>query len=44
MKKDIESVEDIRWLVEQFYKKVKQDALLAPFFIEKIKVNWKTHI
>lgn len=44
MKKDIESAEDIRRLVEQFYEKIKQDALLAPFFIEKIKVNWKKHI
>ncbi len=44
MKKDIESVEDIRKLVEFFYDKVKQDALLAPFFVQKIKVNWKRHL
>ncbi|HVT84490.1 MAG TPA: group III truncated hemoglobin [Chitinophagaceae bacterium] len=44
MKKDIESVEDIHRLVEAFYEKIKEDALLAPFFTEKIKVNWKKHI
>lgn len=44
MKKDIESAQDIRQLVDLFYEKVKQDALLAPFFTEYIKVNWEKHL
>lgn len=44
MKKDIESTSDIRQLVELFFDKIKQDALLSPFFTEYIKVNRKKHV
>lgn len=41
MKKDIESREDIELLVNQFYNKVNQDALLAPVFGH---VDWPHHL
>ncbi|MCX8491013.1 MAG: group III truncated hemoglobin [Cyclobacteriaceae bacterium] len=40
MKKDIESRADIELLVNQFYNKVNQDALLAPVFSH---VDWLHH-
>lgn len=42
-KPDIKTRSDIHMLVSLFYKKVKKDDLLAPFFIETIK-DWDTHI
>lgn len=41
MKKDIESRADIELLVNQFYNKVNQDALLAPIFSH---VDWPNHL
>ncbi len=41
MKKDIESRADIELLVNQFYNKVNQDALLAPIFSH---VDWPHHL
>lgn len=50
MKKDITSRTDTDKLVEAFYKKLKRDALLSPFFrdiadeaafINKIKLFWQ---
>src|SRR5436190_13745093 len=38
--KDIMTLEDIRKLVDTFYEKVRQDALLAPIFNERIQNGW----
>lgn len=41
MKKDITNKQDIRWLVDRFYDKVKVDPVIGPFFG---KVNWDRHL
>lgn len=42
--RDILTLEDIKSLVDAFYEKVRQDALLAPIFNERIKDNWPQHL
>jgi hemoglobin len=42
IKKDIETREEIKFLVEKFYDKVRQDSILKPFF-ENVK-DWSSHI
>lgn len=41
--KDIENIQDIKFLVNEFYNKVRQDALLAPVFASRIK-DWQSHL
>lgn len=43
MKKDIQNREDIFLLVSLFYKKVRKDAVLGPFFNDVIK-DWDAHL
>lgn len=42
--KDIETLADIQKLVNEFYGKVRQDALLGPVFEKKIGDNWDPHL
>jgi len=42
-RKHIETREDIFKLVSAFYKKVRNDTLLGPFFNDTIK-DWNTHL
>ena len=42
--KDIESIEDIRLLVDSFYSSVREDELLSPIFNEKIGDKWPIHL
>ena len=42
-KKDIENREDVFLLVSEFYKKVRKDPVLGPFFNRVIK-DWEAHI
>jgi len=42
--KDIMTFDDIRKLVDTFYEKVSQDALLAPIFNERIQHGWPQHL
>ncbi|PUZ25582.1 globin [Chitinophaga parva] len=44
MLKDIEGREDIVWLVDNFYAKVREDALLAPVFASRIHDTWDAHL
>lgn len=44
LKKDIESINEIRLLVNKFYEKVNRDDLLAWIFNDLSKVDWKTHL
>lgn len=44
MKKDIKNREDIEWLVNNFYDKVRADKLISHFFTEAVQVNWKKHL
>jgi hemoglobin len=43
-KKDIKSIEDIKLLVNEFYRKVNNDDLLSWIFNDLSKVDWKTHL
>lgn len=42
-KKDIQNRDDVFLLVSEFYKKVKKDQVLGPFFDRVIK-DWDAHI
>lgn len=44
MKKEIETPEDIKLLVDEFYIKVRKDALLANVFNTIIRDNWPEHL
>jgi len=38
------TIDDIKTLVDTFYDRIKEDALLAPIFNERIKNNWPQHL
>lgn len=42
--KDIEVLEDIKKVVDNFYGKVRRDELLGPVFKAKIGDNWDQHL
>jgi hemoglobin len=44
MKKDIETKEDIKLLVDCFYQTVLADETLAYIFTDIAKVNWQKHL
>ncbi|MBR9997733.1 MAG: group III truncated hemoglobin [Cyclobacteriaceae bacterium] len=44
MLKDIENSGDIRFLIDEFYKKVVKDDLIGHFFTRVIKLDWDKHI
>ena len=44
MKKPIENREDIQLLVEDFYRKVMDDAVIGGIFREVLFFSWDTHI
>ena len=44
MKKDIETIEDIKVVVNTFYAKIQKDELLGQIFNNKIKNNWDKHL
>lgn len=44
MKQDIQNIDDIKVLVDNFYGKVQRDPLIGPVFIGVIRDNWPTHL
>lgn len=44
MKSDIRDLNDIKLLVDEFYKKVRKDELLAPVFALRITGDWQPHL
>ena len=44
MKRDIETKEDIKKLVDQFYEFVKADQQIARFFTVVVAVDWEKHL
>ena len=44
MKKDIETIEDIKVLIDHFYKLVIEDPIIGHIFTTTIKVNWEKHL
>ncbi|MFD1771121.1 group III truncated hemoglobin [Sphingobacterium suaedae] len=43
-KRDIETLDDIKQLVNTFYGNVRQDELIGPIFNEKIQDRWPVHL
>ncbi|HRN72600.1 MAG TPA: group III truncated hemoglobin [Ginsengibacter sp.] len=43
-RKDISTLEDVMWLVDTFYGKVREDDLLADIFNERIQDRWPQHL
>lgn len=41
---DIRGIEDIKILVDEFYRKVAQDDLLAPIFNFRLSTHWEPHL
>ena len=44
MAKDLENEADVRQLVDAFYGKIQQDALLNPIFADVAQVDWSQHL
>ena len=44
MKRKLENREDIEFLVDVFYEKVKRDPLIGYIFTDVMKVNWEKHL
>jgi len=44
MLKDISNADDVKIMVDSFYKKVNQDELLSPVFNEIAKIDWDSHL
>ncbi|HWH63904.1 MAG TPA: group III truncated hemoglobin [Ginsengibacter sp.] len=42
--KEIESLEDVKKMVDTFYEKIREDELLGPIFNERIKDRWPQHL
>lgn len=42
--KDLETAEDVRRLVDEFYGAIKADALLNPIFTDVAHVDWEHHL
>lgn len=43
-KKDIEGIEDIKVMVNDFYNRIKEDELLAPIFNFRLSTHWDPHL
>jgi hemoglobin len=41
--KDIESIDDVKFLVDHFYAKVQVDDLLGPIFNSRLEGRWEQH-
>lgn len=44
MKKEIKDIEDVKFLVDTFYKKVVKDDIIGYIFEEVQQVNWNSHL
>ncbi len=44
MKKDLEGIEDIKVMVNDFYDRIKSDELLAPIFNFRLSTHWDPHL
>ncbi|MTG97163.1 MULTISPECIES: group III truncated hemoglobin [Myroides] len=44
MKKDIETLEDIKILVDTFYGRVQENEMIGPIFNSKLEGKWPEHL
>ena len=42
--KDILKPKDVHWIVNAFFKKVRKDELLSPFFADNSKADWESFL
>ncbi len=42
--RDVTKPKDVQRIVNAFFKKVRKDGLLAPFFVDKSKADWETFL
>lgn len=42
--KDLETIADIKFLVDTFYDKIRKDDLLSPVFALRITGDWQPHL
>jgi hemoglobin len=43
-KADIQGIKEIKILVDDFYKKISEDELLAPIFNFRLSTHWEPHL
>lgn len=43
MKKDISTLKDVQFLVDQFYAQVQEDPFLGPIFNKRLNGKWEMH-
>lgn len=41
---DIQNMDDVRWMVDDFYGKVRKDELIGPIFEEVLHDHWDEHL
>jgi len=44
MKQDIQTLDDIKLLVDEFYRIVRSDTTIGPIFQDRIQNNWPVHL
>lgn len=44
MKKDIQTIDDIKVLVDHFYERVVADPMIGYIFTDSFRVNWAKHL
>lgn len=44
MKKDIQTLEDIKLMVNTFYSRIRDNQILGPIFEKRIQENWQMHL
>lgn len=44
MKKDIETLDDIKFIVNTFYQRIQKNEVLGPIFEERIAGRWEQHL
>jgi hemoglobin len=44
MKKDIETLDDVKLMVNTFYDSIQKDNILGPIFEEKVGGKWDEHL
>jgi hemoglobin len=44
MKKELSTIEDIQFMVNEFYSKIREDVLLGPIFNRIIANRWPEHL
>lgn len=44
MKHDIQSIDDVKLMVNTFYNRIREDVVLGPIFEEKIQDRWPQHL